>query len=123
MTIDIAEDWSLNWEDDYIAQRQGERYELEIGEIQIPVTFQSPIIAIQISNFGLRANYLGYVLQRVGGTFPAYINESYRGYYSHNNSVSIFTFPALDTGNYYLSFIPIGRIKRMHLEVFEYTGT
>ncbi len=119
--LDDSSDWSLVWEEDYTAERQGTLYQLIIGEIKVPVPFTAPTIAIQISQLSHLGSYSGYILQRTGGTFPAYISDSYKPFFYHNGATSIFTFEEI-TNEYYLSFVPNQRIKHLHLEVFEYTG-
>ena len=126
MILDNFQNWQLVWQQDYVAQTPAMRKNdysatLVIGEIIIPVAFTSHILALEITNSNKSFGYMGYLRQKISGTFPAYVSESYRGFYL-NQEPNVFVFDASIT-NFLISFVPVAGVKKMHLEIFEFLGS
>lgn len=126
MILDNFQNWQTVWEQDYVAQtpammKNGYSARLIIGQIIVPINLSSNIISIGITNTNRNSGYIGYVQQKVSGTFSAYVCDSYRPFYL-SGQPNIFIFNQ-SISSFLVSFTPIPYLQTMHLEVFEFLGS
>ncbi|WP_392533765.1 hypothetical protein [Nostoc sp. C117] len=99
-----------------------------IGELVIPVLFDSPYLTVKASTSDGKPNWkqLGYVKQKIrvgiqeGGTVDAFLN---RRYLLSLNQPTLLTFDPNIAATYTLWFRPFNWFKDVTIEIYEYTGT
>ncbi|QKQ76350.1 hypothetical protein [Nostoc sp. TCL240-02] len=99
-----------------------------IGELVIPVLFDSHILTVKASSDGAKPSWkqLGYVKQKIrtgiteGGTVDSFINQRYL---LSLNQPTLLIFDPNVASTYALWFRPFNWFTTVKLDIYEYTGT